>query len=135
METEIRIQVPEGMEIDEKNSTFECIKFKPKKVTYKDIQDKLYYTRSMNTTLKHYSKCYTFKKLLEVADYLNGDWKPDWSDYKQNKYIITYNTKTNRIEIDSRYWISLNAVYFSSKENAQRAVEIIGEEKLKQFFL
>ena len=27
---EIRINVPEGMEIDKENSTFECIKFKPK---------------------------------------------------------------------------------------------------------
>lgn len=29
MEKEVKIQVPEGYEIDEKNSTFECIKFKP----------------------------------------------------------------------------------------------------------
>ena len=30
MNNEIKINVPEGMEIDKKNSTFECIKFKPK---------------------------------------------------------------------------------------------------------
>jgi hypothetical protein len=30
MNNEIRINVPEGMEIDKENSTFECIKFKPK---------------------------------------------------------------------------------------------------------
>ena len=29
MEKEIKIKVPEGMEIDKENSTFECIKFKP----------------------------------------------------------------------------------------------------------
>lgn len=29
MNNEIRINVPEGMEIDKENSTFECIKFKP----------------------------------------------------------------------------------------------------------
>jgi hypothetical protein len=29
MENEIRIPIPEGMEIDRENSTFECIKFKP----------------------------------------------------------------------------------------------------------
>ena len=29
MEKEVRIQVPEGMQIDKENSTFECIKFKP----------------------------------------------------------------------------------------------------------
>ena len=31
MNNEIKINVPEGMEIDRENSTFECIKFKPKK--------------------------------------------------------------------------------------------------------
>ena len=136
METEIRIQVPEGMEIDKEHSTFDCIRFKPKKITYFDVTRHLSYTHAVYVAKEeHKSKCVIFRKLLEVADYLNDDWKPDWFDYKQNKYIITYNTKTNRLEIDSRYWISVNAVYFSSKENAQRAIEIIGEEELKQFFL
>ena len=31
MNNEIKINVPEGMEIDKENSTLECIKFKPKK--------------------------------------------------------------------------------------------------------
>ena len=43
METEITIQVPEGMEIDEENSTFKCIKFKPKEITYADITQKICY--------------------------------------------------------------------------------------------
>lgn len=36
---ELKIQVPEGYEIDKENSTFECIKFKSIKedITYKDI--------------------------------------------------------------------------------------------------
>lgn len=35
---EIKISVPDGYEIDNENSTFECIKFKPVKkcITYKD---------------------------------------------------------------------------------------------------
>lgn len=34
---ELKIQAPEGYEIDKENSTFECIKFKPikKGITYK----------------------------------------------------------------------------------------------------
>ena len=32
MEKEIKIDVPEGYEIDKKNSTFECIKFKKKEI-------------------------------------------------------------------------------------------------------
>ena len=135
METEIKIKVPEGMEIDREHSTFECIKFKPKKVSYEYIQDKLYYSRSMNTTLKHYSKCYTFKKLLEVADYLNGDWKPDWNNQEQCKYFICYNNESKQFRTDFYSYISISPIVFSSRENAQRAIEIIGEEELKQFFL
>ena len=45
METkEIKINIPEGYEIDEENSTFECIKFKPikKELTYEDIAEELF---------------------------------------------------------------------------------------------
>ena len=36
---ELKIQVPEGYEIDKENSTFECIKFKliKKGITYKNV--------------------------------------------------------------------------------------------------
>ena len=40
---ELKIQIPEGYEIDKENSTFECIKFKPikKDLTYKKVAEKL----------------------------------------------------------------------------------------------
>ena len=44
METkEVKIDIPKGYEIDKKNSTFECIKFKPvKNITYEDCCKKLF---------------------------------------------------------------------------------------------
>ena len=45
METkELKIQIPNGYEIDEEKSTFKCIKFKPmkKNITYKDVSNKLF---------------------------------------------------------------------------------------------
>ena len=44
METkELKIQIPEGYEIDKENSTFECIKFKSikKDITYENICNNL----------------------------------------------------------------------------------------------
>lgn len=132
METEIRIQVPEGMEIDRKNSTFECIKFKPKELTYQEIAKKFQpYNYSVCTNARYLSKLLTFKKLLEVADYLNGDWKPDWENKKQIKYFITYNYNNKTFDIDTRYYINFGVAYFSSYENALKAIEIIGEKELK----
>lgn len=60
METkEIKINVPEGYEIDKDNSTFECIKLKPikKELTYKDAAEKLfgesgYYTNEDGIIMK-----------------------------------------------------------------------------------
>ena len=135
METEVKIQVPEGMEIDKENSTFECIKFRPKKITYFDIIRHLSYTHAVYVAKnEHKSKCATFRKLLEVADYLNGDWKPDWNDTSQGKYFILYNKEKNKFETEYRSYRNAELVYFSSKENALKAIEIIGEEELKQFF-
>ena len=135
METEIKIKIPEGMEIDKENSTFECIRFKPKKLTYNDIQNKIIpYTRTIYTTFKHHQKCVTFRKLLEVADYLNGDWKPDWNNKIQIKHFISYNHENKKLSIFDSGYTNLNAPCFSSIENALKAIEIIGEEELKQFF-
>ena len=135
METEVRIQVPEGMEIDKENSTFECIKFKPKNVTYDDILKSVVpYTQIVNTTLRHQQKCITFRKLLEVADYLNGDWKPAWDNKEQHKYIIYYNNESKQFGSDFYSYTSMTPIVFPSRENAKKAVEIIGEEELKNFF-
>ena len=133
METKIRIQAPEGMEIDKENSTFECIKFRPKKVTYEDISEKYCWSSIIRADSKHIEKMFTFRKLLEVAEYLNGDWKPDWSDPKQIKYSILYDHDDNTWKICERRYMSLGTVWFSSEENAKKAIEVIGEE-LKQFF-
>ena len=135
METEIKIQAPEGMEIDKQNSTFECIKFRPKKVTYEDISEKYCWSSIIRVDSKHNEKMFTFRKLLEVADYLNNDWKPDWNNSKQIKYFILYDYLNKRFEIGERYLVNSNGVHFSSREKARKAIQIIGEEELKQFFL
>ena len=136
METEFKIQIPEGMEIDKENSTFECIKFKPKELTYSDIIKHLSYHYSIfASNMKHQLKCVTFRKLLEVAEYLNGDWKPDWNNYNQCKYYISYSSKTRIFFIQNCWYVNSGIVCFSSKENALKAIDIIGEEELKQFYL
>ena len=136
METEIRIQVPEGMEIDRENSTFECIKFKPKEITYADISCMMVpYNYTVCTTARHHQKCVIFRKLLEVADYLNGNWKPDWKNKKQIKYSILYDHEIKKLSLFEFRSKNLSIPCFSSKENALKAIKIIGEEELKQFYL
>ena len=135
MKTEIRIQIPEGMEIDRENSTFECIKFKPKKLTYIEVSKKFPKNSSVLTNTDHFLKLVTFRKLLEVADYFNGDWKPDWKNKKQIKYSILYDHEIKKLSLFEFRSKNLSIPCFSSKENALKAIKIIGEEELKQFFL
>ena len=134
MVTEFKIQVPEGMEIDKENSTFECIKFKPKDLTYIEISKKFPKSSSVSTNGRHLSKLLIIRQLLEVADYLNGDWNPDWNDINQPKYFISYNSKTRTLFIQNCWYVNHGIVCFSSKEKALKAIEIIGEE-LIQFYL
>lgn len=134
MVTEFKIQIPEGMEIDRENSTFDCIKFKPKELTYQEIAEKFPKNSSVSTNGDHFSKLITFRKLLEVADYLNGDWKPDWSNDTQSKYIISYNGIKETFFIQSCWYVTQGLVCFSSKKNAEKAINILGEKNLLNFF-
>jgi hypothetical protein len=51
-------------------------------------------------------------KLVIIAEALNGDWKPDWSDYNQWKYYPWFEMKSSRFGYDGSY------VNYSSYSNA-----------------
>lgn len=97
METkELKVQVPEGYEIDKENSTFECIRFKPikKDITYDDVCNSIfesgYYIgnrgeitqvnafidnarvdKNNATTKKQLEKLLALNQLLNIAEYYN----------------------------------------------------------------
>lgn len=151
-EKELKIQIPEGYEIDKENSTFECIKFKKKKLTYEDVskilfdEKNIFYINSSGKAAPYFCKrdqCedssnYTSKeqaekllainKLMNVAKYLNGDWTPNWNDNAQSKY---YFYLTNAIYISIVTSMNLNTVYFKTRELAEKAIKILGEETIR----
>ena len=96
METkEIKINIPEGYEMDKENSTFECIKFKPikKELTYEDVAEELFsknmFTSDINgkifwisssgakldknntTNRKQLERLFALNQLLNIAEYYN----------------------------------------------------------------
>lgn len=158
METkEFKIQVPEGYEIDKKNSTFELIKFKPikKDMNYDDVARELFYMKQANiigrdgdvqlcyatteknasnpiicTSSKQTEKLIAINKLMNVAKYLNGEWCPNWNDGNECKWTL-YIGKQNKIGVDFLCDDVISFVYFKSEEAAQQAIEILGEETIK----
>lgn len=135
METkELKIQVPNGYEIDKENSTFECIKFKKKKtISYSDISYKLIedFEGISYSSSKHRDKIFAINKLLFVAKYLNGDWVPNYNNSEQAKYLITVD-RYGILQVDHTYSICTSLVYFKTKELAYQAIEILGKETIKQ---
>jgi hypothetical protein len=153
-EKEIKITVPEGYEIDKENSTFECIKFKKKAISYKDIcrsmtdaDDGFYYISGSAIThddRKHYNdfwavgapsyhqiaRIIALNKLMNVAEYLN-EKKFNWDDRLQPKWYIYYDHSADVFRLGCNSFIQSSNAHFDSKEHAEQAIEILGEDTIK----
>ena len=87
---------------------------------------------SVNTTpnyhhipYKQSNKWTAIHKLAIIAEYLNEGWKPDWTNINENKYFI-YKGDEIKVSYVSRSRECM--IYFKSKELAQKAIEIMGDE-------
>lgn len=150
----IKIEIPEGYEIDKEKSTFEKIVFKPKKESCEDVyrrlfcEKRVYYFnkygkiegtilyksgyKDLNncTSESQAKKLLAINMLLNVAKYLNEGWQPDWNNYIEKKYTI-YIEKNTKVSIDVNYCINRGIVYFKTEKLAQKAIDILGEETIK----
>lgn len=159
METkELKIEAPEGYEVDWENSSKNTIRFKPikKKITYKDICRELFLDRpswrlpdsgvpvqstctlsanihhsTISTSNKQLEQLVALNKLMNVAKYLNGDWKPDFTDPTQ-KWYINYNYECLKLCTDFSTNYRRNLVYFKTTLLAYQAIEILGEKEVKK---
>lgn len=83
------------------------------------------------TTTAQAKRMIAFNKLMNIAKYLNGDWKPDFDgDHKNWNIIKTSNT-----------FIAMNttalnkaSVYFKSEDLVLEAIRLMGEESLNDLF-
>ena len=145
METkEIKINIPEGYEIDEENSTYECIKLKPikKELTYKDVAEELFsknlFTSDIHdrifevsssgsqldknnaTNRKQLERLFALNQLLNIAEYYNK------KNPKEKIYCINFDKRnleyfvqnyTNSIVV--RGFIPI----FNNKEDAKAVID------------
>lgn len=147
METkEVKIQVPEGYEIDKENSTFECVKFKPiikKNITYEEVcknlfgRDKVsfyttdrgmtdsdiidYYATDKNnaTNRKQLERLLALNQLLNIAEYYN-------KLHPTTNYPVTigYNTISNVYYIigaSTKFLQGIKAI-FNSREDVKAVI-------------
>lgn len=73
-------------------------------------------------------------RFRSFRDECNGNWKPDWDDIDQEKYIIKCEQTNLYIVV---YW-TMNEFnlfgYFKNGEDAKRAIELFGDE-IKELFV
>ena len=153
---ELKIVPPEGYEIDRENSSIDTIRFKPikKKIKYHNIAEKLFLnkityfisvngkigshmltenpSRANNATSKQQiEQLLALNKLMNVAKYLNGNWKINWRS-KQEKYYIVYDYWKYILTVTCSNCFQSTLVYFESPALAKQAIEILGEEEVKK---
>lgn len=147
METkELKIQVPEGYEIDKENSTFECIKFKStkKNIAYKEICKNLFskdkfgfyitdgggiYGGMLNATnSKQLKRILALNRLLNITEYYNAKTKKDeWA------YSIAYDKYTSRyyvekLNIQDNTFLGVIATFY----NIEDAQAVIGNPNFRE---
>lgn len=120
---QLTIDIPEGMEIDLENSDLAkgIVRFKKSIITYKDVEDTLKLGisyKSIMVNKNNVSKLVTLSKLMNIAKYYNGDWKPDWSNIDKYKYYIIYNGSDNTYAVDYNSIYTYSNIYFKNKEDA-----------------
>lgn len=146
-ENELTIEIPDNKIIDwDESKKQNKIVLKDKQLTYEDICNRLQGMIDItlfNTPSKqgnvlvadvHHLECLLAKNhLANVAKYLNGEWKPDKTDLGHFDAWVLYTTPDNEfigyVKISNCAYHS-NAL-FKSKELAQQAIEILGEETVK----
>lgn len=122
MEKELKIEIPQGYEIDKEKSTFEKIVFKKigsKPKTWEEYRRCIYGHISyywngsrepyiMRTSSGEYNEFSTKErvkqyvalgKLLQLRDYWVGDWKPDLPNFNDSVFAVFYSDISENIEI------------------------------------
>lgn len=126
-DNQLTINIPYGMEIDVENSDLKngIIKFKKKELRYEDIENSLDLegnrTRILVDDNNAFKLCAT-DRLMNIARYYNGDWKPDWSSV-ENKYYIIYCNRSQCYTTDYKTLIDINTVYFKCEKDAQAVID------------
>ena len=127
-DNQLTINIPDGMKIDVENCDLKngIIKFKKKELRYEDIENSL--DLEGNRTGIPVDDNNAFKlcatdRLMNIARYYNGDWKPDWKNPDSLKFSIWYDTLREKYDIEYCGGSVRNDVYFKNKNDAQAAID------------
>lgn len=127
-DNKLTINIPDVMEIDVENSDLKTgvIKFKKKELTYEDIKASLRLNENMtgiDVADENVNRLYAINRLMCIAKFYNGDWKPDWKNPDSLKFYIWYDTIREKYDIEFSGGSVRNDVYFKNKKDAQEVID------------
>lgn len=125
IDNKLVIDIPKGMEVDVEKSDLKAgiIAFKKKEISYADVLSALAGKGVCPADIKVpemiAGKIIALARLMTIAKYYNGDWKPDWNS-QEYKHIIM---RTSEYGITSCGNYNEGAIYFKNKEDAQAVID------------
>ena len=126
---ELHIECPEGYSIDVEHSDLSkgIIKFKNDNITLEDIykDDNTDYVANLVilSENKFFNKLLCIARLIDIANYYNKGWKPDWKNPDSLKFYIWYDTLREKYDIEFCGGSVRNDVYFKNKKDAQAVID------------
>lgn len=136
----VELQIPNGYELKQvSEGKWELVK------SDTDIRDilkdnascvatYLYFTKELDLEQRkqRINRFIALSKLQCVADYLNEGWKPDWNEKGENWHIERHGNGLNKLLVAWSIYSTDGEVVFKTKELAEKAIEICGEELIKE---
>ncbi len=80
---------------------------------------------------RHAKRLKLYNKLWRLAEHLNGDWAPDYTEGTQAKYYIVVNNQS--FSVNDKYNLNSSVPVFYSFELAQQAIDSLTEEEKRIF--
>ena len=73
---------------------------------------------------------------LQKFAYENNEGEIDWKNFNQCKYYLVYDTKDEDLYVDYTIYCKREPfnIYFTSSEIAKRAIEAVGEDRIKKYY-
>lgn len=125
LDNKLVIDIPKGMEVDVEKSDLKAgiIAFKKKEISYADVLSALAGKGVCPADIKVpemiAGKIIALARLMTIAKYYNGDWKPDWNSQEYKHNIM----RTSEHGITSCGNYNEGAIYFKNKEDAQAVID------------
>lgn len=125
LDNKLVIDIPKGMEVDVEKSDLKAgiIAFKKKEISYADVLSALAGKGVCPADIKVpemiAGKIIALARLMTIAKYYNGDWKPDWNSQEYKHNIM----RTSEYGITSCGNYNEGAIFFKNKEDAQAVID------------